>query len=406
MNICQICIADGWGGAETVVYELARQLRNKGESVSIILNHEIKKYYADLDDVNLFDIGCLYPPDSILNHIPLNREKTGFLNRPIRLGYRYIDEIFRYRALRKNYGIIKQFLRKNRFDIVHSHLAYAVILVSMHGDIGVPILVSLHGESSFRGVAPDHLLVKPIVKWQAKKFKKSISKADRVMGVSQFLVDAWNTQGVHFKKELAMIHNGINIREICINMPSIPQPNGNFSLFFPGGEKWYKGGDLLVEALSIVKPIIPNIHLDIALDVPENSKLRRLVKRLGLESNVTFLGFLSKDTYRKMLNSTDVFVLPSRLEPFGITLVEAMALGKPVISSITGGIPEVIQQSKNGILVEPCAEQLADAILYLYNHPEIREEMSRNNIKDVQRFNWEHITDQYIDLYREMLGSK
>ena len=59
MNVCLVLISDGWGGAETVVYELARHLRDKGENVSIILNKEILKFYDDLEDVEVFDIGCV-----------------------------------------------------------------------------------------------------------------------------------------------------------------------------------------------------------------------------------------------------------------------------------------------------------------------------------------------------------
>ena len=80
MNICLVLISDGWGGAETVVYELARNLQDRGERVSLILNQEILKHYAGLKGVKIFNIGCMNNPLALARSIMLPR--SGLRERP------------------------------------------------------------------------------------------------------------------------------------------------------------------------------------------------------------------------------------------------------------------------------------------------------------------------------------
>ncbi len=386
-----------------MVYELARHLRDKGENVSLVLNHEIVKFYNDLENVKLFDVGCFYPPDSNIPHIIKNNKKRDLLTQFLRLGYRYLDELLLYQHYQRVKGDLRQFLQENQVDIVNSHIFNAAILVSTLDSLQSSTIITVHGESGLRGVTPEHPLVKPIEKLKARKFKQALAKVDRVIGVCDFIIDAWEKQGVEFKNKPALIYNGINLADIKNSSSLTVDLKGKFNLLFPGGAKWTKGGDLLIAALAKVKPEIPDFHLYIALDVPQSSLLRKMVKKLDLESHVTFSGFLLKGEYQKLLNSVDIFVLPSRSEAFPIAILEAMALGKPIIASRAGGIPEVVQDGRNGVLIEPYSNQIASAIVYLHNNADIRKEISRNNLQDVARFDWNLITDQYIQIYQQVL---
>jgi len=199
------------------------------------------------------------------------------------------------------------------------------------------------------------------------------------------------------------IHNGVNVSEIRNAASSALKLKGGFNVLFPGGAKFLKGGDLLLVALAELKEEIPDIHTYVALDVPEGHQLRRMVFELELEQNVTFVGFLPPKEYRRLLASVDLLVLPSRREAFPIALLEAMALGKPIVASRVGGIPEVIKDGRNGILVDLEPRQIAQAILRLYWDEKLRQEMARNNLQDIVQYDWSLITEQYIELYRELL---
>ncbi len=403
MNICQVCLSDGWAGAETVVYELARHLRDRGESVSIVLNHEIVKFYSDLKNVKLFDIGCIYPPDSCIPHIIRNKQKRDFLTQFFRLGYRYLDEILRYRHYKKIKNALIQFMLENHISIVHSHLENAAILVSTLNGLKIPTIVTVHGETELRGAAPIHPLVRPHIKWKMRKFRQALVKANQVIGVSNFIIDAWDKQAVTFKNTPVVIYNGINVAVMKDYSSLKVGLKGKFNLVFPGGAKWTKGGDLLIAALPKIAPEIPDFHLYIAGNVPQRDLLKKMVHDLGLESKVTFSGFLLKEEYQKLLNSVDIFILPSRTEGFPVSILEAMALGKPIITTRRGGINEMVCDGRNGILVEPNPEQIAGAILYLHRNANIRKEISQNNLKDVARFDWNLAIDKYVDIYQQVL---
>lgn len=156
-----------------------------------------------------------------------------------------------------------------------------------------------------------------------------------------------------------------------------------------------KGHLYLIRALAVAKQFIPDIHLTMIGDGPEKQRLVWLAKELGIYDRITFLGY--KDDFAKRMLSYDVFVLPSKKESFGIVLLYAGALFLPTIATNVGGIPEVVEHGKTGILVEPeNSEMLAQAIINMYNHPEWREEYgleARQRIEE--RFSEEKMVESY-----------
>ena len=408
MNICLCIIADGWGGAAIVDYELAKHLRDKGDNVSIILNQEIVKYYADLEGVKLFNIGSMNNPSALVRSIILPRsglqERPYPHNRAIRLVYSYLIEVLcliYYKRIREE---VRQFLLNNHIDIIQAHLMRAILLVYNLGNLKIPTIASTGGAHGIRGVIAVHPLSAPLVKWWwARKLKQALNKMDRVREGTVFMLDAWESFGVPLKNKFIAIPNGINLSEFKSSSKLSLKLKGSFNLLFPGGARWLKGGDLLILALAKVRQEIPDIHLYIANDVPKNHLLRRMVNDLGLAQNVTFVGFLPNEEFRRLLNSVDLLALPSRIETSPVVLVEAMASGKPIVAGNTGGIPEVVKNGRNGILVKPNENEIANAILRLYNNEDLRKEISKNNVQDAERLDWDNIVDQYRDLYRSLL---
>jgi glycosyltransferase involved in cell wall biosynthesis len=97
-----------------------------------------------------------------------------------------------------------------------------------------------------------------------------------------------------------------------------------------------------------------------------------------------------------------MLILPSRGDAAATVYVEAMALGKTIVAGNTGGSPEIVKNGRNGILVESNPDQIAKAILSLYKDEGLRREISQNNLQDVAKFDWGHIVDQYIEVYRQV----
>lgn len=397
-------ISNGWGGAEAWVYALIRYLRDKGENVSLITNEEMVKYYTDLENISLCNIGALFPPKSVIPHIRAERIKMGLVRRGLLLFYYYLDEPLCYRYYERIRKRVLQFLSLNQVQVIHSHLSLSSILVSSLGELKIPTVATDHGEHVLRGLVPVHPLERPVVNWRARRFSRALGKADKVAVVSDFMLNALEDWGIPLAGKAVVIPVGINVSEIQGSSRSTLELKGKFNLLFPGGWKWTKGGDLLMAALPKVKQEMADIHLYIALDVPWDRLLRKMASELNLEGNVTFTGFLAVPEYRRLLNSVDLFVLPSRLEAFAVSILEAMALGKPIIASNAGGTPEVVQSGRNGILVDLDPDEIAQAILYLYKNESLRREISQNNLKDIARFDLSSVVEQHIKFYGEVLN--
>jgi glycosyltransferase involved in cell wall biosynthesis len=210
--------------------------------------------------------------------------------------------------------------------------------------------------------------------------------------------------GIPIRKKSIVIPNGVDILEIRKTSKRILK--GDFKLFFPGGEKLWKGGDLLVESLSIIKREIPGIHLYITGNVPKKNVIMKLVRNNKLERNISILGFLEPKRNLEVLNSTDLLVFPSKREAFGIVLLEAMALGKPIVTTKMGGIPEVVKDKRNGIFVKRDPRAIAEAVVYLFKNKKVYEEMSLNNLNDAEKFDWKKIVNKYVEVYKTCTSSK
>ncbi|MDQ6978177.1 MAG: glycosyltransferase family 4 protein, partial [Ghiorsea sp.] len=115
----------------------------------------------------------------------------------------------------------------------------------------------------------------------------------------------------------------------------------------------FKGQDVLLQAMADVVAVYPDVQLWLAGTGSQQANLERMVIELGLQQHVRFLGFLPQDEVHGLMEAADLFVLPSREEPFGIVLLEAMAHGLPIVASRVGGIPGVLPANGDCQLVEP-----------------------------------------------------
>ncbi len=184
------------------------------------------------------------------------------------------------------------------------------------------------------------------------------------------------------KKELKLIHNGID----ALKIEFLPKDEaksklkvfqadltiGTIANFYPT-----KGLEYLIEAAKILKSLIPDSKFLILIigDGQERSNLESRIKNYGLGENIILLGQIP-EAY-KYTKAFDIFVLPSVKEGFPWAVLEAMAAKVPVISTSVGAVPEIIENGKNGILVEPKKpEQLAEAIKYLMENERIRHEFA------------------------------
>ena len=183
------------------------------------------------------------------------------------------------------------------------------------------------------------------------------------------------------------------------------------SILFVGRLIDWKGVDILIQAIHLVKKRIPDVLLIIVGEGPDRQKYEKLTIQLHLEDTILFKGRISDDELNLSYFKADLFILPSNeikgivMEGLGVVLLEAMASGTPVIGSNTGGIPDIIEDGVNGLLVTPGDPQaLADAIIRILENPDLADRFRKAGLETVrERFSWDVITDQFVEVYQEIL---
>lgn len=169
-----------------------------------------------------------------------------------------------------------------------------------------------------------------------------------------------------------------------------------------------KGYEYLLESLVEVKAAMPGICCFIVGEGSDayQKQLLQLIEKRHLMENVVFVGF--QQNVHEFINAFDLFVLPSIMEGFGIVLLEALAMGKPVIASRVGGIPEIITDGKTGILVPPKdSSALAKAIVGLIADEQAKQRFGEAARKVVEeRFSQEMAVKRIENLYRDLMSER
>jgi len=167
-----------------------------------------------------------------------------------------------------------------------------------------------------------------------------------------------------------------------------------------------KAIDVLLKAFAILRPDEAVLRLQLVGDGPLRSDLERLAANLGVSNAVDFLGIRDRREIVELLSGTDVVVLPSRAEPFGIAVLEGMAAGKPVVASATGGIVEIIEHERNGLLVPPDDPlALANELHRVLVDPALAAALSAAGHETVRRrFTRERMGCDYEQLFEQLVS--
>ena len=165
-----------------------------------------------------------------------------------------------------------------------------------------------------------------------------------------------------------------------------------------------KSPDLLVSAFARVLKVVPDAKLVIAGSGREEDNLSCQIKDLNIINSVFMVGELSKEKVAQLMAAADVFVLPSKMESFGLSLLEASAAGVPAVCSNAGGVPEVFQDGFNALLYPPGDDNaMAKAIIRLIQDKELAKAISTNAVETASRFTWEMAAELTTRVYEEVL---
>jgi glycosyltransferase involved in cell wall biosynthesis len=237
--------------------------------------------------------------------------------------------------------------------------------------------------------------------------------ASRIVAVSHFVEKSVIESGLP-QACVEVIYDGVEIpseipladRQIARAQFAIPKESpciGNVGAFVPE-----KGQAILVRALSELRkkpgPQFSGCSLLLCGEGPEQTRLQELARQLGLHDAVRFAGHVTE--IQKAFAAMDVFAFPSHEEPLGSVLLAAMAQGLPIVATGRGGIPEVVENGKNGLLVNSLDPgELATALAHLLTNSEESRRLGEAARKTIQaRFSAGHMVEATLRLYEKVTG--
>ena len=225
----------------------------------------------------------------------------------------------------------------------------------------------------------------------------------RIFGMRMVALSKQNKESAikrygHIAEAIPIVSNGID-QSRCI-VKTDYSFNETITLIHIGRFVLIKNHEMLLEAFADVVSTIKGKSLKLKL-IGEGELLDMMkskVKALSLENNVEFVG--TKSSCYEDLGNSDIFILPSHSEGMPITLIEAMATGLPCIATSVGGIPDVITNGENGLLIEKNKEALTNAIRRLICDEELRKKLGEGAKKRAEEYSSSHMAEEYLKVYR------
>lgn len=283
---------------------------------------------------------------------------------------------------------LNDLLMDSKFDLVHIHdyfMLNALELILKKSDI--PVVATVHAIND----SPNH--------FGEGMRNYLLRNATNVIAVSKWLRDAVLNRFPFMAPEaIRVIANGVSLPDEMKNIHG----SHNICITFSGRLEYKKGVDILLNAYAIAlkrDETLPD--LVIMGDGTSKADFINMAETLGISQRVCFTGMLSNlDVHRNLLNSA-MHLVPSLAEPFGITAVESMLEGTPVIASDSGGLKEVVDDEKTGLLVPPGdADVLAAAMLRLWKNPKLRKRLSDAALEKARNvYTWEAVAASTRDVY-------
>ena len=386
------------GGGEAMFYQLVDQLSKKGHKIFIV-RHKMRSL-----DLSRNNLDALSSSDNIVNSIVLYE-----VNPAIECKGGYPAGILRnilyvLNAIRVGLRIIKM----NQVDIIHCN-DYSPIFAGwfLSKLMGIPLLVTIHHVASLYGY--------DFWKRWMEQFGK-LSKIKALIGHVSELLTIKLSKNIHTVSEASMrallsfnpkcrvyvIPNALNLEHYKL-APENKIEYGNFMVFI-GRLVYYKHLEVVIEALRILRDKC-NVKLVVLGDGPMRRYWESLVEHYNLKDFVEFKGYVSHEEKLYYLSRCRALVLPSTFEGFGMVILEAWALRKPVIVTDVEPLNKIVTHGLDGYVVKNRPEIWAEHIRLLMTNEELSRQMGNNGYRKlITKYNVVKQVNELERLYMELVG--
>ena len=353
------------GGVETHVKHLSEELRRLGVDVRVVTTDLLTT-----DPIRRFKLG---KAELSSQDVPVKRVRA-----------------YNFLPMKQGLGLVSpgmlQCLRGA--DIVHAHGYghFPTYLARLCRMIGIPSVVTTH--SDVGRLSAGKRMFDIAVPWF------TIRGTDRVIAVSDHERRTLIQRGVDESK-ITVIPNGVDIAEFSNFRRASSDEEVKTILYAGRVDIEQKGLDILIRAFAILLDRLP-MKLVLKLMGPDwagsTDRLIELAEKLKVRDKVEFLGYQARERFVALMQSSDVFVLPSRFEPFGIVLLEALAARVPIVAARVGAVPEILDNGRFGLLFErENPVSLAAAMEQALTSSADAAQMARKGRESLEKYSWKNI---------------
>lgn len=298
-----------------------------------------------------------------------------------------MDEVYRYAEV----GAV--IARRQVFDVIHAHdwLTYLAGIGAKKAS-GKPLVIHVHA-TEFDRAGESHLDQRIL-----EIEKEGMKEADRIIAVSQWTKDIIvNKYGIEELK-IQVVHNGVS-PSADTQFSMLPKISDHVVTFL-GRITHQKGPQYFIDAARKVLTYFPDAHFIMAGSGYLLPAMIDRVAQLKLASRIHFTGFLRGKQIHQVWSVTDLYVMPSVSEPFGITPLEAAQAGVPIIVSNQSGVAEVMDHAIKIDFWD--TDALANAIISVFRHEALSESLKRNSKREIKSLTWSRAAKKINKLYHEL----
>lgn len=369
------------------VFDEAKSLVDKGFEVHVVTQHNPNTSYDEIvDGLHVHRFRWLEPKEfRALVHFRGLKDNLRLLTYMISLFFKLVMIISKY-----------------KIDIVHAHstIPTGLLAVIVTKIFRIHSFVTAHGMdiNNFQ----NNMIFSNLISF-------SLNHSDKVIAVSTDLAEKIKDMGVNENKIIVLM-NAVDINRFrSSDTGDLRSKYGvrkkDVLLLFVGYLDTFKGIFELINAVYGLYKENKNIKLIIVGTGPKYKELEKKVFELGLDQSVIFAGTVLHNTIHKYFQAADIFILPSYSEGLPVSILEAMASNTPVIASNVGGIPEIIDDGKNGFIIPPKNESiLRNKLMVLVNDVKLRENFAIKSAEIIRdKFDNNKKINELIELYLETI---
>ena len=367
------------GGLGTHCYELVKNLGSKSVNVILLIPKRSQNAKHSIPNVEIEEVGSV-------PLMPYNSTRESTVTFEKGYGWNFLKEVEVF-----NKKCVEAALKK-KFDMVHCHDWMTINAgIEIKKRTGKPLVFTMHSTEYDRtaNIYP----MKDIVEIERKGMQEADLVITNSKQMKQQLIERYGID----EKKIRVIYNGINASKY---FGLTPKQRKNIVLFL-GRLTIQKGPWFFLHAAKKVLEKKNDVTFVIA---GQGDKMAELIKQsidMGIGDHVLFTGYLTEEEINYAYSMADVYVMPSVAEPYGITALEAVASGTPVIISKNAGVAEEIKHCFKVDFWD--IHEMADKILGILKYPVLGECMRRNCYSEIKKFGWERTADQTMDVYRSLL---